>query len=152
VTYGKLVPGVIAVAALVACSGSGTHTTGPKKALFTYHSANDRTSYRSGQALVIHWVATSTTATSSSAALPVTLSASLTGPFGDVGAAKRFATVSTNVIRATALKISEYTGGSPVSRISIPPDANTGLYTLTTSVNDVGSVVTGVTTIHIVNK
>jgi hypothetical protein len=69
-----------------------------------------------------------------------------------VGAAKRFATVSTNVIRATALKISEYTGGSPVSRISIPPDADTGFYTLTTSVNDVGSVVTGVTTVDDARK
>ncbi|MDT5127193.1 MAG: hypothetical protein QOH54_2837 [Mycobacterium sp.] len=143
---------LIVVLALAGCSRAQSNA-GPQKALFAYTCcrASDMTAtYRPGQTMVIHWIVTSTATQSRKSALPVELSAGLSGPFADVVLAKDSPKATRNAVSATPLKISESTGGSPTSRITIPTTAGTGYFNLTTSINDGGGVVTNVGTIHVV--
>jgi len=81
----------------------------------------------------------------------VTLTASLTGSFGDVATLKGAAGTDAPSpgVAASPLRTTDQTGGAPVSTIAIPADATPGLYDLSFAIESLGPRLSGESVVQI---
>ena len=104
-----------------------------------------------GDVLQLHWIVSPVPRSASGGPVPVTLSASLTGAYGNPEQLKKdnSAGVSSPTLASTPVRTTTQAGGAPVSRIAIPPDAAPGLYDLKAVVESAGSTVSANSIIRI---
>jgi hypothetical protein len=91
--------------------------------------------YHPGETIKIDWVRTSLRS-SAAPAKTVFLSASASGPFPTIAAAKKafsgsHPALGHTIFAATTLHVSDEKADSPVSLLHVPPSATTGFYELT---------------------
>jgi hypothetical protein len=101
-----------------------------------------------GETIVLHWVSTSGSP-SPARPVPITLSASITGPFRPAEALKKVVGRGTRmppaleVLNAQPVHTSTWSDRPLLSAIAIPPNAPTGLYDIKFSVAGAGAEVSG---------
>lgn len=108
-----------------------------------------QTDWHPGGTVTLHWIVASAGTTTDPSAAPMTLSASLSGPFASVTALKA-AGSGPETLRAATLHISDRNPGNPVSTIALPANLAAGWYNLVYSVKSgPGNSVGGATVIRV---
>lgn len=135
---------------MAGCAGAQEDQTRGATATFTYaccSNADVAQVVHPGEVLRVHWIASPGPPTSAASPVPVSPTASLTGPYADVAHLKTSvgdgAPTLSPVATAGTVQTTSQAGGTPVSTIAIPPDARPGLYDLTTAVESSGFTSTG---------
>src|SRR6202140_4219423 len=88
--HSRLMVGLGVLAWVLGACTSASQPSGPSYALYTYWccSPGDMQGWYPGKTVRLHWVATSAAPSTEDRAVPVTLSAVLTGPYSDVTSLK----------------------------------------------------------------
>jgi hypothetical protein len=148
-----LVPAVVLAAglALAGCGQRADHGLDAHRATVTYtccRQADIAPVRHPGDAVQVHWIVSAGPPSASSNAAPVTLSASLSGPYPDVNSLKM---ASTPVAAATAAPVRTTDGavGAPTSTLVVPADAASGFYNLTFAVESEGATRSGASIIRV---
>lgn len=135
-----------AAAVLLAVGMLGTGCTsqapvvGVQHALYQYSCCQDSdlaTVQRPGESITLHWIVTAAPPTGSATAVPVTLSAVLTGPFPDVSALKTAMASGSPpaaMVAAADVRTTDRAGGAPISTLRLPAAATAGFYDVRTTV------------------
>lgn len=139
----------VGAAALAGCAETHEDPSVSVPATFTYtccSSADVDPVVHPGDVLRLHWIVTPGPPAAPTSAVPVALSASLTGPYADVANLKVSVVgngAPSPTMTASPVQTTDQAGGAPVTTIAIPPDAAPGLYNLTTVVESSGATLTG---------
>jgi hypothetical protein len=138
---------------LYGCARSASKVTAPY-ATYQYSccQAADITPVRqAGVPMVVHWIATVASPAPARRATPVTLAATLTGPFPDVAALKVMSSSHGRppTIVAGTVQTTDQAGGTPVSTLRLPTSTQAGFYDLTTTVTSAGGTASGHSVIQV---
>jgi len=139
----------VGAAVLAGCADAQKDPPGGVRATFTYGccSAADLAQVsHPGGVVRLHWIVSPGPPSPSGRPLPVILSASLAGAYGDAADLKSsvgHGEAPSSTSTASPVQTTSQAGGAPVTTIAIPPDAAPGLYDLTTVVESVGGKSTG---------
>lgn len=141
----------LGAAATAGCStvSNGPSTSGAAAVAYGCCGADDLADVHPGGVLSLHWTVSPGASSPSADAAPVTLSASLTGPYADAAQLKSSVGLDlpSPALTASPVLTTGQAGGAPVTTIAIPVDAAPGLYDVTTVVESAG---TRLTSDHIV--
>lgn len=144
---------VLAVAGAGCAASSSTSPSFVRHVSYTYSccvAADIETVRHPGDVVTLHWiVAPSSESAQAQPDEPVTLAASLNGPFSDVASLKS-APNGASALPAAAVKTTTWAGGAPISRIQIPSITLAGYYNLSFRVGSGGSSDGGASVIQVV--
>ena len=135
---------LVAAAPLAGCGPAGPSADGPTYSRFQFSCCDKsvmKQTWKPGSTVELHWIAKSATHTTDSKAYPITLSAVLTGPFGDVQTLKNVATSGGTVSRMVTTPLIATNDRNPIAPVStfvLPADLAPGYYNLTTKVDSGG--------------
>ena len=83
-------------------------------------------------------------------AVPITLTARVVGAFPSIGQMKHHFNASAHGIGSIPIRVTEQSlGAHPDSQIQLPDDIRPGIYSLVTTNNDDGSLVSGASSIRV---
>jgi hypothetical protein len=131
---------LLAVGMLVTGCTSQAPVVTVQHARYQYSCCQDGdvgTVHHPGEAITLHWIVTAAPATGSTAAVPVTLSAVLTGPFPDVSTLKTAMASGSPpaaLVAAADVQTTDRAGGAPTSTLRLPALAAAGFYDVRTTV------------------
>jgi hypothetical protein len=124
---------VLVVLVAAACGGGAPAPTPAAATSYTCCLRDDVDRvWQPGETLTLHW--TAKPGTGSGASHVVRLTATLTGPYADVGALKRGGAAARR-LQNTVTTTDERTETAPVNSIVLPADLPPGLYNLATEID-----------------
>jgi hypothetical protein len=141
-------------ATLCGCARSASKATAPY-ATYQYsccQAADIAPVRQAGVPMLVHWIATVALPAPARTVTPVTLAATLTGPFPDVAALKNVMSSSHGrppTIVAGTVQTTDQAGGTPVSTLRLPSSTPAGFYDLTTTVTSAGGTASGHSVIQV---
>lgn len=145
-----------ALALGVAACSTGKQSSAVSQASFSYsccRAADVDLVRHPGDVVTLHWIVTALPESEPAESnQPVTLNATLHGPFSDVATLKSSPNdTSTTGLATPTIETTTWAGGEPISRIQIPSTATAGDYALSFSISTAGSgTLGGSSIIHIV--
>jgi len=101
-----------------------------------------------GQSITLQWSTESAGMTADDAQHPITLMATVTGPYASVVALKASGAHATT-LTASPIRVTDRTSGGVVSTIALPLDLAPGWYNLATTIQSAGSRTGGATIIEV---
>jgi hypothetical protein len=104
--------------------------------------------YHPGEALVVHWIVSPSTATASDAATTLTLSATLQGPYASVTTLKSGGPAA-YTLHAAAVTTTDRSPTAPTSVIQLPADLPPGYYNLVERVAQPDSTAGGASVVQV---
>lgn len=151
---GAMAIGLAVVFTAVGCGQPDVSEPAVQHSTFAYTCCNneDITQVRHpGEIVLVHWIVSDGHPTDAPDAVPLTLTASLAGPYGTVTGVKtaNVDVLADPVTAAAPVAITDQTGGVPISRLVIPADFPSGFYNLTTSVRSGGGTQSGSSVIQV---
>ena len=141
---------VLAAPVLVGCSPSSPVAVGHEQFRFTCCANSEALTHawHPGQLITLQWSAESAGMTADDAQLPITLTATFTGPYASVAALKAGGTHAATLL-AAPIRVTDRTSGGAVSTIALPLDLAAGWYDLVTTIRSARSSTGGATVIQV---